>query len=222
MQFIHCKEAGEINLTLNVRGFSHIFKVRRVKNGEILFFRNLIDDKLYSYKIININKREASLELINSKVLKIEAKKSLHVGWCVVDPKTIEKTLPFLNELGVSKISFVYCEFSQKNFKIDLDRINRILINSSQQCGKSEMMKIEILENLSDFLKLYPKSKIIDFSEKKIDKNENINSFLVGCEGGFTKNERELFEKVNIRGLSSPMILRSETAVLSLSSVFLS
>jgi 16S rRNA (uracil1498-N3)-methyltransferase len=217
MQFIFCDGAGENTLALNTKEYVHIFKVRRVKIGKILDFRNMKDDTLYSYKIINIDKKQAILELTAKKQLKIEAKKSLHVGWCIADPKTIEKILPFLNELGVDKISFVYCEFSQQNFKLDLKRIKRILINSSQQCGRSSFMKIEILKDLDEYLTLYPQSKIIDFSENKIDKNQKFSSFLVGCEGGFSQVEREKMNKKNIVGLDNPMILRSETAVLTLS-----
>jgi len=214
MQFIYCKQAGIALLNLNTREFSHIFKVRRVRVGEILSFRNLVDDTFYTYRIRYINKKEATLELEESKIFKIEAKKPLHVGWCIVDPKTIEKTLPFLNELGVSKISFVYCEFSQRNFKIDLKRINRILINSSEQCGRSSLMKIEILNNLKEFLSLYPSAKILDFAKNRMKKGDTCKSFLVGCEGGFSKQEREQMNEKNIIGLENPMILRSETAVL--------
>ncbi len=214
MQYIYCENSGLNPLQLNTKEYSHIFKVRRVKNTQTLFFRNLKDDILYRYRLVEIDKKVAILELLESKTVKIEAKKALHVGWCVVDPKTIEKTLPFLNELGISKISFVYCEFSQKNFKIDMQRMERILINSSQQCGRSSLMKIEILEDLRAFLSMYPQSKIIDFSQNSIRKCGNFTSFLVGCEGGFSQNERELMSKENIIGLDNPMILRSETAVL--------
>lgn len=217
MKFIYCKQAGEALLNLDIREFSHIFKVRRTKIGEVLSFRNLIDNTLYTYRIANINKKEAILDLEGSKVFKIEAKKPLHVGWCIVDPKTIEKTLPFLNELGVYRISFVYCEFSQRNFKIDLKRINRILINSCEQCGRSSLMKIEILNSLKEFLSLYPSARILDFSQNRMKKGDTCKSFLVGCEGGFSKKEREQMDEKNIIGLENPMILKSETAVLYMS-----
>jgi len=219
MQFLFSQSASEATLVLDVKEYAHIFKVRRVKNGEVLHVRNMKDDILYSYNITNINKKQAILELQEQKYLPIKAKKSLHVGWCMVDTKTIEKTLPFLNELGVSKISFVYCEFSQQNFRLDLKRINRILINSSQQCGRSSLMKIEVLKDLKEYLSLYPQSKIVDFSENKIDTNKKFDSFLVGCEGGFSQAERDMMDKKDILGLDSPMILRSDTVVITLSAL---
>ncbi|SFV59701.1 Ribosomal RNA small subunit methyltransferase E [hydrothermal vent metagenome] len=214
MQFIYSKDAGEKILNLNTRDYSHIFKVRRVKKSEVLSFRNLMDDMLYRYNLTSIDRKTATLELLSGDMLKIEAKKSLHVGWCIVDPKTIEKTLPFLNELGVSKISFVYCEYSQRNFKIDLKRVEKILINSCEQCGRSSLMQIEILENLKEYLALYPQSKIFDFGGKKIDKDTTYTSFLIGSEGGFSKAERESMKDTDILSLDNPMILKSQTAVL--------
>lgn len=218
MQFIYSKDSGSSLLCLSTKDYSHIFKVRRVKNGETLLFRNMTDDILYRYKLTGIDKKMATLELLDYKKYVLKAKKALHVGWCVVDPKTIEKTLPFLNELGISKISFVYCDFSQKNFKIDTDRLRRILINSSQQCGRSSLMEFEILKDLDEYLALYPKSKIIDFDGVSMAKSDEFSSFLVGCEGGFSKKEREKMDKSNIIGLDSKIILRSETAILYVTS----
>ncbi|MDX1808471.1 MAG: 16S rRNA (uracil(1498)-N(3))-methyltransferase [Sulfurospirillaceae bacterium] len=221
MQFIYHIEAQKTTLSLDAKEYAHVLKVRRSKVGDELFFRNMSDDVLYKYKIIDINKKFASLDLIGEEHLKIEAARYLHVGWCVVDPKIIEKTIPYLNELGVAKISFVYCEFSQKNFKIDLNRIERILINSSQQCGRSKMMEIEIVDSLKDYFMLYPKSKMIDFSENKLQKENDLSSFLIGCEGGFSNVERNLFAHIDKIGLQTPMVLRSETALISICSLVL-
>ena len=222
MNFLYVDKDLSDELELSTKEYRHIFKVRRIKKGERLNIRNLRDDFLYTYTIETIDKKNALLKLEDKRVLKIEPKKPLHVSWCVVDPKTIEKTLPFLNEFGVSKISFVYCDFSQKNFKIDLERLKRILINSSQQCGRSSLMEIEIVNSLKELIDRYPDIKIIDFGGKNLTCKEKFDSFLVGCEGGFSKAEREIFKNNQIVGLDFPTILRSESAVLYVTSAILS
>ncbi|XPV54809.1 MAG: hypothetical protein ACNI3H_07545 [Halarcobacter ebronensis] len=58
------------------------------------------------------------------------------MAWCIVDPKTIEKELPYLNELGVRKITFISCDYSQKNFKLNFEKLEKILVNSSSQLWK--------------------------------------------------------------------------------------
>lgn len=214
MQFNYCEEAGEKNLTLHVKEFAHIFKVRRVAVGANLDFANLNDNKIYTYTINSINKKEANLNLIETKEAKKISTCNVHIGWCVVEPKIIEKHIAMLNEMGVEKITFVYADFSQNSYKIDEKRLKRILVNSCEQSGRANIMKIEVLQSVKEYLEIYTQSVIIDFSENILKEEEKIENFLVGPEGGFSKEERDLFTCKKIFGLKSPNILRSETAVV--------
>ncbi len=214
MQFIYNPLAGQESIELEGEKFKHLVKARRKKAGISLHVRNLQDDFLYLYKLENIGKHKAQLSLI-SKEKNQKNSSNLNLGWAVVDPKTIEKTLPFLNEIGVKKLNFVYTDFSQKNFKLDLDRMKRILINSSEQCGRSTLLGLEIYEDLESFLKVYPTSYILDFGGKNIEQNAPTDSILVGCEGGFSQKEREMFGD-KILGFQSQLILKSQTAICSL------
>jgi 16S rRNA (uracil1498-N3)-methyltransferase len=221
MQFVYHPNAGVQTLSVDIREYEHIFKVRRISVGEKLQWRNLEDVFIYEYEISKIGKKEAELELIVKTELPLLPSKVLHVGWSIIDPKIIEKTLPMLNELGVSKISFVYAEFSQKSHKLDLERIKRILINSSQQCGRSLLMHIEVFSTLQNYIDAYPQSYILDFSETKLKETEKISSILIGPEGGFSQKERMLLQNQSIVGLTCNTILRSETAVVAATSKIL-
>ena len=221
MQYLFDSEAGVQTLSVKEENYRYLFKVRRQKKDEVIALRNLKDDFLYFYKIENILKKEALLVLKDKKELVIKPSKYLHLGWCVVDPKTIEKTLPMLNEIGVSKISFIYCQRSQKNFKINFKRLDKIVLSSSQQCGRSVMMEFEEIKSLQNFLEIYPNSAIIDFGGKDIKKTSLFSTVVVGCEGGFSENERKLFENKPIYKLNTPMILKSESAVVSISAITL-
>ena len=123
-----------------------------------------------------------------------------------------------LNEMGVGKISFIYCDFSQKNFKLRLDRIKTILINSCQQCGRSDLMDIEILSSSQKFFEKYPEFIALDFNGENIECKNYNKPFLIGPEGGFSENEREYFKE--IVKLKS-FILRSESAVSSVAAKIL-
>lgn len=217
MQYLHVEQCGGDLLELDVKEFAHIFKVRRVKVGEQLFLRSLKDDVIYKYNIDKIDRKNAFLSLQGSKPLKIAPREKVTLGWCIVDAKTVEKTLPALNEIGVNKLAFVHCDYSQKNTKIDLDRLKRILISSSQQCGRSSLMDFEFFDSVENFLHAYPKSAIIDFGGAKTDGGiKKYNAFLVGCEGGFSKSEREAFAGFAKFGFASDMILKSESAAISI------
>ena len=213
MQYLQHNRAGTSSLLLTGDEHRYIFKVRRHKEGELIALRNLQDKNIYFYRITSIDKKEANLELKRYKELVVEAEKSLHIAWCIIDPKSIEKVLPTLNEIGIEKITFIYCKRSQKSFKPDFKRLNKILLNSSQQSGRSSLMRLEIEESLDKFLEKYPKTVMLNFSENHLDKNLNIETILVGCEGGFTNQEMSLFLSKNIIGLNSPLILKSESAV---------
>ena len=221
MQFVYHPSTGLQTLRVDTREYEHIFKVRRISVGETLWWRNLEDSFVYEYQISQIGKKEAELECIGQKELPILPSKVFHLGWSIIDPKIIEKTLPMLNELGVERLSFVYAEFSQKSHKLDYDRMQRILINSCQQCGRSTKMILDEFSTLSAYLKAYPQSHILDFSEVKLDASAEIDSILIGPEGGFSAKEREAFHQKSIVGLTCNTILRSETAVVSVASKIL-
>ena len=218
MQFLYDPNAGVKELQIRGENHKYLFKVRRLHENAIVFIRNLKDNILYRYQVTEIHKKEAFLRLLD-----IEGDKKndtiFHLIWCVIDPKIIEKTLPMLNQLGVGKISFVYCERSQKNFKIDFARVEKILINSSQQCGRPNIPEIELLENMDTMLERYADFAVLDFGGEK--EWDNIQSVLVGCEGGFSEVERQKLQNRYKIGLKTDFILKSETAAVAIVSKLL-
>ena len=221
MQYLFHKQASESTLVLMGDEHRYIFKVRRHREGEVIALRNLNDEQIYFYKIVSLTKKEAHLLLENSKTLQVVAKKKLHIGWCVIDPKSVEKVLPSLNEMGVNSITFIYCERSQKSFKPDFKRLEKILLNSSQQSGRSSLMKLSMADNLISFLEENEDAVMLNFSKQTLNEDSNIGTFIVGCEGGFTANEVALFKSENIMGLNTPLILKSESAVCAVTSKLL-
>ncbi|MDX4027136.1 16S rRNA (uracil(1498)-N(3))-methyltransferase [Aliarcobacter skirrowii] len=222
MQFVYDKFSKNEILEIVDENYNYIIKARRHKIDDEIYFRNLEDDFIYLYKIVEINKKSATLTLVNSEKKVIENSRKLHLVWCVVDPKTVEKSISSLNEIGVDKITFVYSDFSQKNFKINIEKLNKILINSSSQCGRSSIIKLEISKTLDSFLTQNPKSYILDFSNNFIDdKKDEIDTLVIGCEGGFSKREKGNFNKDFVVGFNSNLILRSETAIVSATSKIL-
>jgi len=218
MLYLYNKEAGKPQLTLSGDDHRYIFKVRRHKADDVLHLRNLEDGLLHTYSVSHIDKRSVILDLKESQTLEVKAKQSLHIGWCVIDPKSIEKVLPSLNEMGVEKITFIYCKRSQKSFKPDFKRLEKILLNSSQQSGRSEMMKLEMADTLEDFLEENPQSKILNFSENNFISDSPFDTIVIGCEGGFHKDEVALFTVENIIGFDTPLVLKSESAACAVSS----
>ncbi|WP_456479269.1 16S rRNA (uracil(1498)-N(3))-methyltransferase [Nautilia sp.] len=213
MQFIYFPEPSP-RIILTGDEHKYLFKVRRFKKNDTVKIRTLKDDYLYVYKIDELNKKEALLSLTEKQLKPNRPEKYFHIAWCMIDPKYIEKTLPSLNETGVSKISFVYCDFSQRNFKLKLERIEKILINSAQQCGRSDIPEIEIINSSREFFEKYKTFYALDFDGEEIKCGfYSEKPFLIGPEGGFSDKERGFFKnKLKLKSF----ILRSETAAVAI------
>jgi len=222
VRFLFDESAGKAQLQLKGESFKYIIKVRRHKVGDELGFRKIeTSGTLYRYKIADVDGRSATLDLVSTDEEAVAASKQLHIGWCVVDSKSVEKVLPLLNELGVAKITFIYCDRSQKNFKPDYKRYERILESSMQQCGRSEMMRFDEAKCIDDFIKANPQTVVLDFCDEVLGEGSGIDTVLVGSEGGFSETERAFLKNQKVRRLDTPMILRSETAVTAVASKIL-
>jgi 16S rRNA (uracil1498-N3)-methyltransferase len=214
MQFFYHENAGQNKLIVDAELHKYIFKVRRHSTDEQLYFRNLEDKNIYVYEVESISRRDTSLVLKDSFEKIIGPNRSLHVGWCLVDPKTVEKQISSYNELGISKITFIYCKYSQKQFKINFEKINKILQNSSSQCGRSSIIELDTCNSLEEFLRSYPQSYMFNFSQNHISNyKDKIETIVLGCECGFSEDEIGLFDDKRIVGINSNLILRSETAL---------
>ncbi len=218
MQFLYDPNASAPLLTVRDESYRYLFRVRRTAVGEEVDFRNLRDGRRYRYRVVSAGKREAQLELVETAEEVCEHG-SLHLFWCVIDPRTVEKTLPMLNQIGVSKISFLYCDRSQKNFKPDMIRLEKILINSCQQCGRTDLMEIETISSLDAVLLEYADIAVLDFGgDREWGSPQKV---LIGCEGGFSEAEREKLQTCRKIGLKTDLILKSETAAVAIASKLL-
>jgi len=220
--YILLDEKPDEILSLKGEIFKYLVKVRRHNLGDFISFRAKGEMKfLYTYKITELENKKMQLKQVSKKEELVKASTSLHIGWCLIDSKSIEKVLPSLSEIGVSKISFISCERSQKNFKLDLNRFNRILESSMQQCGRSTYIEFDTYKNIEEFIQSFPDTKVFDFTDKTLDDYTDINTVLVGCEGGFSQKEKDFLASKDVFRLNTPMILRSESAVMAVASKIL-
>ncbi len=220
--YIFDDNAGVEALTLKGELHKYLIKVRRHSLGDVLSFRNKESiEKLHKYEIVILEPKFATLKLISTEELEINPLKELHVAWCIIDSKSVEKVLASLCEIGVSRISFIGCDRSQKNFKIDFKRYERIVEASMQQSGRTSFMSFDIYKNISSFVQEFPDTKVFDFTENILQDSSNFKRVLIGCEGGFSANEKKLLKRQEVFRLNSQMVLRSESAVIAVASKIL-
>ena len=134
-------------------------------------------------------------------------------------------------ELGVTKFLPIITDRSIVR-KINYERVQKIIIEASEQSNRLIVPKIEKVQNLKSFLENNDnKIKMIfgDINTKnqkldsKIKKDIKPICILIGPEGDFTENERE--QILHFKDLQSlkinQNILRSETAAISALSIII-
>ena len=111
--------------------------------------------------------------------------------------------------------------------KINKERLEKIVIEASEQSNRINVPLIEKAQNLDNFLKKNSMDLIftdLNSDNKKIDKSKLTDKpvcIIIGPEGDFSETERE--EILSFKGVQSikinENILRSETAVISAISI---
>ena len=111
--------------------------------------------------------------------------------------------------------------------KINKERLEKIVIEASEQSNRLNVPLIEKVQNLKNFLNFNSMDLIftdLNSNNKKIDSaklSDKPTCIIVGPEGDFSETERE--EILNFKGVQPikihENILRSETAVISAISI---
>lgn len=216
MIFLLHDAAGEAQIRLDGEPFRYLIRVRRQGVGDVVALRHQDRaDILYRYHIAALDGRRATLTCDGSERVEVTAPRALHLAWCLIDPKVVEKTLPMLSEIGVNAITFLQCARSQKNFRLDFERMVRILHSSMQQSGRSTAMTLAMGGTPQDFIAKHPRTAIFDFGGDPLRADMEIETIMIGCEGGFTEAERAALAPCRTFRLETPMVLRSETAAVA-------
>ena len=128
----------------------------------------------------------------------------------------MDNILQKATELGVHKIIPILSERTEVK-KLNLERAKKIVIEATEQSNRFFPPEISKETNLKDFLRnLDGSSKLLfadvnskNYLKKEILKEANFFSLLIGPEGDFSSNERELISS------------KSNTYSFSLSKIYL-
>ena len=122
-------------------------------------------------------------------------------------------------ELGISQITPVVCEHSEKK-KVNTERLERILISSLKQSNQFFKPKINSINTFENFILnsedqlLMANLKTSNKLSEKLFTKPNI-CLMIGPEGGFSNSEIDLAKKQDIKEVTlGNSRLRSETAAI--------
>ena len=217
-------ESLSINLSSKLdKSQSHyLSKVMRVNTGEKFSLFNQNGE--WEAKIDKIIKGIVEFS-ISKKIRSNTNEKEIWLAFAPIKLNYLNIMMQKATELGVTKFIPILTERTIVR-KINEKRVNKIIIEASEQSNRLKVPQLEEIIKLDHFLKFNQKTNIIFGDLNTNNKKLNINStepicILVGPEGDFTIKEREKILKLkNLIPLKiNENILRSETAAISIISI---
>ncbi len=176
------------------------------------------DGEDHECEIISASPKNLKLEIRNSKK-GIMSKKDVTLFMSLIKKENFELVCEKATEIGVKKIVPVVTDrVTLKN--LNRDRIEKILVESSEQCGRGDIPVLGEVINLQDpIFKSGESIFVADFGGESFEtyKLTNLKTYglLIGPEGGWTEEERKLFKEKNFKIFSlGETTLRAETAAI--------
>jgi len=201
----------------------YLTKVMRVKENEVFSLFNKNGE--WEAKILKISKSIVEFQT-TKQIRQKENNKELWLAFSPIKSNYQNFMIQKATELGVTKFLPIIFDRTIVR-KINKERLEKIVIEASEQSNRINVPIIEESQNLTNFLKTNSIDLIFtDLNSKnnKIDKSKLTDRpvcIIIGPEGDFSEAERE--EILSFSGVQAikinENILRSETAVISAISI---
>jgi len=214
-----------VNLTdkLDKSQSHYLTRVMRLKENE--FFSLFNQEGEWEAKILGISKSIVEFK-ITKKLRQKENTKELWLAFSPIKSNYQNFMIQKATELGVTK--FIPIIFDRTVVrKINKTRLEKIVIEASEQSNRINVPSFAIPQNLDNFLKKNSMDLIftdLNSKKNKVDKSKLTDKpvcVIIGPEGDFSETERDKI--LSFKGVQSVKIneniLRSETAVLSAISI---
>ena len=201
----------------------YLSKVMRIKENEVFSLFNKEGE--WEAKVLRIYKNTVEFKIIKQLRQK-EIVKELWLAFSPIKSNYQNFMLQKATELGVTKFLPIIFERTVVR-KINKDRLEKIVIEASEQSNRISVPIIEGAQDLNSFLKKNSMNLIftdLNSNIKKVDKTKFTDKpvcIIIGPEGDFSEIEREKI--LSFKGVQpikiNENILRSETAVISAISI---
>jgi len=201
----------------------YLTKVMRIKENEVFSLFNKNGE--WEAKVLGISKN--IVEFKTTKQLRQKENfKELWLAFSPIKSNYQNFMIQKATELGVTKFLPIIFDRTVVR-KINKERLEKIVIEASEQSNRINVPTIEDAQNLNGFLKKNSMDLIftdLNSNNDKIDKFKLTDKpvcIIIGPEGDFSETEREKILSFNsVQAIKiNENILRSETAVISAISI---
>ncbi len=214
------KNQFQQTIQLDKNQTQHYLKVLRMTIGDSLIV--VCEGKKYLYEVIKI--KPMTITWVDDIHDDAANSFEINVFFGVIKTKHLELAIQKAAELNVNHFYLYYFDYCQKNEKVNLSRLEQIMVNACQQANRNSLMDIQLLENSEQLHELLLKNDmnyIAHFQEEKKYLSHNIQKdymkigILIGPEGGFSPKDLLLVNTKNSCIISlTNSILRAETALI--------
>ena len=201
----------------------YLNKVMRVKENEVFSLFNSNGE--WEAKVLSISKNIIKFK-ITKQLRQKENIKELWLAFSPIKSNFQNFMIQKATELGVTRFLPIIFDRTVVR-KINKQRLEKIVIEASEQSNRINVPIVEESQNLNNFLKTTSIDLIftnLNSNNKKIDKSKLTDKpvcIIVGPEGDFSEAERQKI--LSFKGVQpikiNENILRSETAVISAISI---
>ena len=197
--------------------------VMRLKTGDKLSIFNTQGE--WNAIIESYDKNETKIKIME-KVRDKDNEKNIWLGFSPIKQNPLNFVIQKGTELGVQRFIPILSERTVVR-EINIERINKIIVEASEQSNRISVPEINKPELLKDFLSQFPKNGSLIFCDINSNQNNLKNvlekdiegpiCILIGPEGDFSENERKMIIDLNqTHSISlAKNILKAETAALS-------
>ena len=218
------KESLSLNLNsiLDKSQSHYLSKVMRIKTNESFSLFNQSGE--WEAKVLNFNRGIVEFTVVK-KLRSAENEKEIWLAFAPIKLNYLNLMIQKATEIGITRFIPILTERTVVR-KLNEKRINKIIIEASEQSNRLKVPFLDKLTKFDAFLKSNQNTNIIfgdlNTNNKKLDlKNKDPLCILIGPEGDFSIKERENISKLKriIPLKINDNILRSETAAISMISI---
>lgn len=214
-------EVGESSAVINhqreiIRQWKKVFRYEA--GSEVVLFDGKIE---VLAKIVELSKKSDTAKLVlgekKSPIVNSDKKLRIYLALSILKGEHTDIVVEKATELGVSGIILVQSDRVIKK-GVNLERLQKIAIEASEQCGRIDVPEISTSDDLESVLDSgdFDKKVILDMEGEKL---QNISGkkilLFIGPEGGWSDDEKNMFKNKDVMVASiGENVLRAETAAI--------
>ncbi|HIE55092.1 MAG TPA: 16S rRNA (uracil(1498)-N(3))-methyltransferase [Chromatiaceae bacterium] len=213
-------------LQLPARVARHLQQVLRMKAGEELLLFNGKDGRGYRARLLLVRKDDVRVEILHASEPEQPPRLALQLALGISRGERMDFALQKAVELGAVSVTPLFTErtvvrLNPQRLEKRLRHWRGVITSATEQSGRRWPTRLQRPESLESWLEHRPKSTLLldpraAQSLPDVPHPGSEPAFLIGPEGGFSEEERELAYRSGCTGVRlGPRILRAETAPLA-------